>query len=58
MTPRLLPLRFIPPELNGDVPKMIEALGDFLIEPTIERKNTVLILMNMYRYWDEKEVNR
>ena len=40
------------------MPKMIEALCDFLIEPTIERKNTVLILMNMYRYWDEKEVNR
>ena len=39
-------------------PKMIEVLAHFSLEPTIERKNCVIIHMNMYKYWSEREVNR
>ena len=46
-------------ELLADLePRIIEVLAHFILEPTIERKNTVIIFMDMYRYWLQKEVNR
>ena len=50
-------------EMKDDIsiklaPDMCKALAEFMIEPTIERKNAVIIIMDMMRYWHEKEVNR
>tara|TARA_B100001287_G_C22484923_1_gene436159 strand:+ start:147 stop:407 length:261 start_codon:yes stop_codon:yes gene_type:complete len=42
---------------NKIAPDMFAALAEFMIEPTIERKNAVIIIMDMLRYWHEKEVN-